>query len=369
MNIELKNTLREYRRKKNVTQEQLAEHLGISSQAVSKWERGEGLPDIALLPAIALYFGVTIDDLLNVGQARIDAMVKGWQDESQRLKNAGENAKNLALWEAAYAEMPNDCRVMAELMNAINRRAHRPCPPEEAERIIALGERILEESKDTELRENAIQRLCYTYDSIGDRENALRYAKMGGSVYTTRDDLISFVLDGETGVKATQEYLVALIALAVLAIGRMSTQGEYSRADRIRLNEAIIGLWLQLFSDGNVGFYAHDISYRYAVIAMQYAELKDAEGTLAALEDCARYAVRAVESNRAAVPYTALLVDRLSTDPERTTKNYKGNACNNRLTGLGWKGYDFVREDERFRRVEEILRANAEKCPQQHAAF
>lgn len=361
MNIDLQATLREYRRKKNVTQEQLADHLGISAQAVSKWERGEGLPDISLLPAIALYFGVTIDDLLNVGQARIDETVKAWQTESHRLKNAGENEKNLALWEAAYAEMPNDCRVMAGLMGAINRRAHWPCPPEEAERIIALGERILDEAKDTELREDAIQRLCYTYDSIGDRENALRYAKMGGSMYTTRDDLVSSVLDGEEGVKATQEYLVALIQLATLAIGRMSTQGEYSREERIRLNEAIIGFWLHLFSDGNVGFYAHDISYRYTIIAIQYAELKNADGALAALENCARYAVRAVEANQDVKPYTALLVDRLSTDPGASTKNYKGNACNNRLTGLSWKGYDFIREDARFRQIEETMRAHAEK--------
>lgn len=318
------------------------------------------MPDITLLPGIALYFGVSVDELLGVGQARIEAAVKAWQEESQRLKNAGENEKNLALWEAAYAEMPNDCRVMAGLMNAIPRGEKYPCPTGKTERIIALGERILDESKDTELREDAIQRLCYTYDSIGDRENALRYAKMGGSVYTTRDDLVSFVLDGEEGVKATQDYLVALIQLAVLAISRMSRQGQYSREERIRLNEAIIGLWLQLFPDGNVGFYAHDISYRYTIIAIQYAELRDADKTLEALENCTRYALLAVESNREAKPYTALLVDRLSTDPERTTKNYKGNACNNRLTGLGWKGYDFVREDERFRRIEETLRAHAE---------
>ncbi|MBQ3126068.1 MAG: hypothetical protein IJC15_03270, partial [Clostridia bacterium] len=181
-----------------------------------------------------------------------------------------------------------------------------------------------------------------------------------GSVYTTRDDLVSFVLDGEEGVKATQEYLVALVTLATLAISRMSTQGEYTREERIKLNEAIIGFWLQLFSDGNVEFYAHDISYRYTIIAIQHAELKDADGALTALENCARYAVQAVEAGQGKRPYTALLVDRLTTDPEKTTKNYKGNACNNRLTGLSWKGYDFIREDARFRRVEEILRAHAE---------
>ena len=70
--------------------------------------------------------------------------------------------------------------------------------------------------------------------------------------------------------------------------------------------------------------------------------------------------MQAVEAGQGKRPYTALLVDRLTTDPEKTTKNYKGNACNNRLTGLSWKGYDFIREDARFRRVEEILRAHAE---------
>ena len=360
MTIDIKTTLRECRRKKNVTQEELAAHLAISGQAVSKWERGEGMPDISLLPAIALYFGISVDELLGVGRLRIEEKVKAWQDESQRLQNAGENEKNLALWEAAYAEMPEDCRVMAGLMHAINRRAHRPCPAEEAERIISLGERILAESRDTELREDAIHRLCCTYDSIGDHENALRYARMGGSIYTTRDDLISFVLEGEEGVKASQEYLVALVTLATLAIGRMSTQGEYTREERIKLNEAIIGFWLQLFSDGNVGFYAQDISYRYAIIAIQYVELGNADAALTALEECARYAVQSVEAGKGSKPYTALLVDRLRTEPEKTTKNAKGNACSWRLTGLGWKGYDLIRGDERFRRVEETLRKHAE---------
>ncbi len=47
----------------NLTQEQLAERLGITYQAVSKWETGANTPDIALLPDIAAVFGVTIDTL------------------------------------------------------------------------------------------------------------------------------------------------------------------------------------------------------------------------------------------------------------------------------------------------------------------
>ncbi len=51
------------RLEKGVTQEQLASHLGITYQAVSKWENNANTPDIAMLPDIADYFGVTIDFL------------------------------------------------------------------------------------------------------------------------------------------------------------------------------------------------------------------------------------------------------------------------------------------------------------------
>lgn len=52
------------RQNKGITQEQLGEVLGISSQAVSKWENGSALPDIMVLPKLADYFGISIDELM-----------------------------------------------------------------------------------------------------------------------------------------------------------------------------------------------------------------------------------------------------------------------------------------------------------------
>lgn len=60
----LGSRIAECRKAKGVTQDQLAEHMGVSSQAVSKWENDLSCPDITLLPRLADYFGTTIDVLL-----------------------------------------------------------------------------------------------------------------------------------------------------------------------------------------------------------------------------------------------------------------------------------------------------------------
>ena len=57
-------TIKTLREKKGLTQTELADILGISSKAVSKWERGESVPDVGTLKAIADMFGVTVDYLL-----------------------------------------------------------------------------------------------------------------------------------------------------------------------------------------------------------------------------------------------------------------------------------------------------------------
>lgn len=61
--MEIGNQIKQLRLRRGITQEAMAQHFGITPQAISKWERGVATPDIAMLPSISAYFGVTIDEL------------------------------------------------------------------------------------------------------------------------------------------------------------------------------------------------------------------------------------------------------------------------------------------------------------------
>ncbi len=80
MDFNLGSVIKRLRNEQGVTQDALAEYLGISCQAVSKWETGTTLPDITLLPKLAVFFGVRIDELFSVNHEdeleRIDGMLQ-----------------------------------------------------------------------------------------------------------------------------------------------------------------------------------------------------------------------------------------------------------------------------------------------------
>ena len=72
MTIYLGENIKRLRLEKGLTQETLSEFLGVTSQSVSNWERGESYPDITMLPEIAGFFKVSVDELLGVNRAELE---------------------------------------------------------------------------------------------------------------------------------------------------------------------------------------------------------------------------------------------------------------------------------------------------------
>ncbi|KWX79762.1 hypothetical protein AMQ84_05700 [Paenibacillus riograndensis] len=85
--ISVGQNIRKLRDERNITQQQLADSLGITFQAVSKWECGTTVPDIAVLPEIADYFSVTIDDLFK-------SNMPAYRNKAERLMSKYESDIN-----------------------------------------------------------------------------------------------------------------------------------------------------------------------------------------------------------------------------------------------------------------------------------
>lgn len=99
--VNIGRTIVRERRRAGVTQEALAAHLGVSKAAVSKWELGQSLPDVSLLPRIAAYFSLTLDELFD------------WRDELSQEESAALYAEVYALGEKNLATAHKRLRALA----------------------------------------------------------------------------------------------------------------------------------------------------------------------------------------------------------------------------------------------------------------
>lgn len=364
MNLTIAENLKNLRLKKGVTQNDLAEFLGMSNQSVSKWERGEGFPDITLLPAIASYFGVTVDDLLGCGRIAIDAKVQDYLEQSQKLSHDYNVWEDLDLWEAAYAEFPNEPKVIDGLMGSLFAiyMCESPDDPERyAARTIELGQRLLDESNDSEIREHAVQILCYTYSHLGDTENAKRYAEQMGNYPTSRGQLLASVLDGEEKVRQAQGNVESLAVCIYQNVNEMYFSGCFTPEEQIRLWKFVVRLYELIYEDGNYGFH-HDILFvTWQQIARQYASLKDTKHCLEAVAKCAEHCIaydKLVQSGGTGA-YTAPAVNRLTYNLNDTVPTEKGTESYILLECLTDPCYDLIRDDARYAELTEKLKPYA----------
>ena len=99
--INIGRTIARERRRRGVTQEALASHLGVSKAAVSKWELGQSLPDVSLLPRIAAYFSLSLDELFD------------WHDGLTQEESAALYAEVYALGEQDLTAAHERLRALA----------------------------------------------------------------------------------------------------------------------------------------------------------------------------------------------------------------------------------------------------------------
>ena len=183
------NRLRELRLKNDMSQEYVAKMLGVSVQAVSKWENGKTGPDIANLIPISSLFHVPVDDLLDK-----ENRYREWENDWQDILASDDIAKRLAFLKDAVAEFPGDYtfryRLACEEFFAAGEEA------DEGKRDALL---LMSDDHFSSLRKEypesslAADMHARVLSTLGRKEEAIELAKASQN----QDRLLMLILEGE----------------------------------------------------------------------------------------------------------------------------------------------------------------------------
>ena len=197
MNVSLADKLKELRKAKRISQEKLAEYLGVSYQAVSKWENGVTCPDVMLLPDIARYYGITVDELLQVEKIDADRYFEEICSKAEALFRDGKRAEIIPLWREAYKKLPNDIRVKEMLMSTYFDTDKVKYQNE----IIELGTEIYNanagEGGNSYYQGQAIGQIACTYYANGNPEKADEWARRAHQINHCQEMLFMQIHDEE----------------------------------------------------------------------------------------------------------------------------------------------------------------------------
>lgn len=118
----------------------LAQYLGVTFQAVSKWENGAALPDLTLVPAIALFFGVSTDQLFDINLMEVEKQVLRIRDEAVDYRDS-DPARCEQLLREGLKKFPGNDVLLNNLLYVMR-------VPERREETVTLCKSLMEGIKD-----------------------------------------------------------------------------------------------------------------------------------------------------------------------------------------------------------------------------
>ena len=165
----LSSNLKKYRIMKGLTQEDVADFLGITPQSVSKWERDESCPDITLLPALANIFETSVDLLLGMDTIRADETRRNIHKAAVEYQQSGDYALAEKTYREALLIYPSDPGMMLGLAGTLALKGS-------TAEAIELMEKGLPLSANEKQKATIRAALCFLYLKAGSEDKANRLA-------------------------------------------------------------------------------------------------------------------------------------------------------------------------------------------------
>lgn len=242
--LNIGSTIKQLRLNKNITQDELAKFLGVSTPAISKWENNITYPDITLLSMIASYFNVSIDEImsyrLDLTDNELDLIIKNC--EKLIMKDIDKAVELFEEYLNQYSTSPKFKIKLSELAMLIYSKV------KDINKIMSLNKRlisslvdIIDVIADVELKEKALTQLSGLYMFNNDYENAKKYLEKIHKPSKNPDLLLPNILimqkDFEEGRKRFQYALKNSLAEATSfswQLGMSYLQKESFDIDRSR---------------------------------------------------------------------------------------------------------------------------------------
>ena len=197
MQMQIGERIKELRKERRMTQEQLADMVGISFQAVSKWENNLALPDITLVPVLARIFSVSTDELFSFNKAEIQAEIESITWESYKYRE-DDPAKAREILEKGLEKYPENDILLNNLLYTLNYSKN----PDET---IKIASKLIDKTTEADVKFDALRFLAYAYNAKGDKESAAAALEQIPEIYFTKLSEMAFILEGEAKYLAAEK--------------------------------------------------------------------------------------------------------------------------------------------------------------------
>lgn len=191
------NKIKELRKQRGITQEELAKSIGISFQAVSKWENGIALPDITLAPILASYFGISMDELFEFNLKEIESAIDSIVNEAYKYRES-DPAKSRGILEEGLKKYPDNEVLLNNLLYVLNYSKN---PGE----TISIASSLIEKTIQADIKYDALRFLAYAYKAKGDLKSAEAAIEQIPEIYFTKLTEMAYLLEGKSKYEAADK--------------------------------------------------------------------------------------------------------------------------------------------------------------------
>ncbi len=230
MKLNIGENIKRLRKQRDLTQEELAEILGVSCQSVSRWEKGLCYPDMELIPVISSLFEISADTLMGIDNIAEENSVNRYLKEFQIAVSQGEIEECIDIARKGVAEHPNSYPLLNKLMYALflsgsddaNIENWQENQEKYDDEIVALGERIIKYCSDDEIRLEATERLAFAHCEMGRKELGRKLYETLPTLSVCRETAVWWALDEEEKLTHTRDLISKAYSLLSCGLYRLA---------------------------------------------------------------------------------------------------------------------------------------------------